>query len=71
MSIGLLTGNNAVPVRGAEKKYLIEQLFSVTNWGKLDYLVVDLPPGTGDEVLSTFEMFCSKCSLDSGYDAIP
>jgi ATP-binding protein involved in chromosome partitioning len=63
MSIGLLTGNNAVPLRGTKKQELIVQLFSVTNWGKLDYLVVDLPPGTGDEVLSAFELFSDKCSL--------
>ena len=63
MSMGLLTGNNAVPVRGAKKQELIAQLFSITNWGKLDYLVVDLPPGTGDEVLSAFELFSDKCSL--------
>ena len=63
MSMGLLTGNNAVPVRGAKKQELIAQLFSITNWGKLDYLVVDLPPGTGDEVLSAFELFSDKCRL--------
>ena len=63
MSMGLLTGNNAVPVRGTKKQELIAQLFSITNWGKLDYLVVDLPPGTGDEVLSAFELFSDKCRL--------
>ena len=63
MSMALLTGNNAVPVRGTKKQELIAQLFSITNWGKLDYLVVDLPPGTGDEVLSAFELFAEKCCL--------
>ncbi len=63
MSMGLITGNNAVPMRGTKKQELIAQLFSITDWGKLDYLVVDLPPGTGDEVLSAFELFFDRCSL--------
>jgi Mrp family chromosome partitioning ATPase len=63
MSVALLTGNNAVPVKGRKKEDMIVQLFSITNWGKLDYLIVDLPPGTGDEILSSFELFSKKSSL--------
>ena len=63
MSVSLLTGDHAVPVLGQKKRELIWQLFSITNWGELDYLVVDLPPGTGDEVLSSFDLFSKKCSL--------
>lgn len=63
MSIALLTGDNVVPIRGEKKQELVSQLFSITDWGKLDYLVVDLPPSTGDEVMTAFEIFSSKCSL--------
>jgi ATP-binding protein involved in chromosome partitioning len=63
MSVALFTGNNAVPMRGEKKGELIAQLFSLTDWGRLDYLVVDLPPSTGDELLSAFEIFGEKCSL--------
>lgn len=64
MSVSLLTGNSPVPVRGEEKDDLIAQLVSLTNWGKkIDFLIVDLPPGTGDELLSTFAMLGSKSSL--------
>ena len=57
MSPSLFTGSNPLPIRGKEKPQLIEQLFAQTNWGGLDYLLVDLPPGTGDEVLSAFRLF--------------
>ena len=63
MSVALFTGDNPVPVRGDKKQELIAQLFSLTDWGKLDYLVVDLPPSTGDELLSAFKMFEGKCSI--------
>jgi len=64
MSISLLTWNYPVPVRGEEKDDLIAELISLTNWGeKIDFLIVDLPPGTGDELLSTFDMLGEKSSL--------
>jgi ATP-binding protein involved in chromosome partitioning len=63
MSIGFFTGTNPVPMRGANKQELITQLFSLTNWGELDYLVVDLPPSMGDELLSAFNLFSGKSLL--------
>lgn len=38
--------------RGPIKITVIKQLLSDFDWGELDYLVIDLPPGTGDEPLS-------------------
>lgn len=43
---------NPVMWRGPHKMRVIRQFLSVINWGELDYLLVDLPPGTGDEVLT-------------------
>jgi ATP-binding protein involved in chromosome partitioning len=63
MSIAFFAGDNPVPIRGVEKGDLIAQLMALTNWGELDHLVVDLPPGTGDEVLSAFSLFSGKCRL--------
>jgi Mrp family chromosome partitioning ATPase len=58
MSIGFLLENErqAVIWRGPIKVTLIKQFVEDVMWGDLDYLIVDCPPGTGDEPLSTLQM---------------
>jgi len=58
MSIGFLIGNktDAVIWRGPIKFKMIQQFLSDVAWGELDYLVVDCPPGTGDEPLSVAQL---------------
>lgn len=49
LSIGFFTDpNQPVPWRGPMVSTAVKQLFNDANWGSLDYLIVDLPPGTGD-----------------------
>jgi ATP-binding protein involved in chromosome partitioning len=49
LSIGFFTDpNQAVPWRGPMISTAVKQLFNDTDWGELDYMIVDLPPGTGD-----------------------
>ncbi|MCY4413269.1 MAG: Mrp/NBP35 family ATP-binding protein [Caldilineaceae bacterium] len=53
MSMGfLLPPEQALIWRGPMLHKAIQQLFSDVRWGELDYLIVDLPPGTGDAQLS-------------------
>ncbi len=54
MSIGFLlpSKSDAVIWRGPKKNGLIKQFLKDVEWGDLDYLVVDTPPGTSDEHLS-------------------
>jgi ATP-binding protein involved in chromosome partitioning len=58
MSIGFLIGSktDAVIWRGPMKFKVIQQFLCDVAWGDLDYLVVDCPPGTGDEPLSVAQL---------------
>jgi len=58
MSVGfLLTGpDDAVIWRGPLKYSLIKQFLKDVEWGSLDYLIVDSPPGTGDEPLAVAQL---------------
>ena len=58
MSIGFLVPEGSALVwRGPMLTKAIHQLFKLTNWGNLDYLIVDTPPGTGDIHLSIAENY--------------
>ncbi|HEY8542190.1 MAG TPA: P-loop NTPase, partial [Pseudothermotoga sp.] len=52
----LLEDGQPVVWRGPLKHTVIQQFLGDTDWGKLDFLIFDLPPGTGDEALSLFQM---------------
>ena len=54
MSIPFLVGddNSAMIWRGPMKMNIIKQLLGYVQWGELDYMIIDSPPGTGDEPLS-------------------
>jgi ATP-binding protein involved in chromosome partitioning len=58
MSIGFLLPNrdDAVIWRGPMKMGVIRQLLTEVKWGDLDYLIIDFPPGTGDEALSVAQL---------------
>jgi ATP-binding protein involved in chromosome partitioning len=63
MSIGLLlTDEQPVIWRGPMITKTIQQFLTAVEWGELDFLLVDLPPGTGDAQLS----LCQTVPLDGG-----
>jgi Mrp family chromosome partitioning ATPase len=45
-------GQGAAVIRGPVATRVINQLAAATDWGELDYLIVDFPPGTGDVPLT-------------------
>ena len=51
----LSSEDSAIIWRGPMKMALIKQFFSDFDWEELDYLIVDCPPGTGDEPLSVIQ----------------
>lgn len=51
MSIVYFVGDNPAPLRGADTSNALIELLTITQWGKLDFLVIDMPPGIGDAVL--------------------
>ena len=57
MSINLLLDNEEEPViwRGPVVAGVVKQFWNETFWGELDYLFVDMPPGTGDVPLTVFQ----------------
>lgn len=57
MSMGFLMPKEAALIwRGPMLHKAIQQLFTDVRWGELDYLIVDLPPGTGDAQLSLAQL---------------
>jgi ATP-binding protein involved in chromosome partitioning len=51
MSVAFFSENKAVPLRGANVSDAIIELLAITQWGELDVLVLDMPPGINDAAL--------------------
>ncbi|CAM9941616.1 unnamed protein product [Discosporangium mesarthrocarpum] len=65
MSIGFMLpdSDKAVIWRGPKKNGLIKQFLTDVDWGKLDYLLIDTPPGTSDEHMSVVQ-YLKGCRVD-------
>jgi ATP-binding protein involved in chromosome partitioning len=56
MSLVYFSGDQAAPLRGADVSNALIELLSVTRWGELDFLVIDMPPGISDAVLDLIRL---------------
>ena len=59
VSIDLMLSDKSTPViwRGTIKVKVVQQLLEDVEWGDLDYMLVDMPPGTGDDALNLVQLF--------------
>jgi ATP-binding protein involved in chromosome partitioning len=51
MSLVYFVGDNPAPLRGEDVSNALIELLAITQWGQLDFLVIDMPPGIGDVIL--------------------
>ncbi len=56
MSLVYFVGENPAPLRGADVSNALIELLAVTQWGSLDFLVIDMPPGIGDVILDLLRL---------------
>lgn len=66
MSLGFLLANrgDAVVWRGPKKTAMVRQFLSDVQWGALDYLLIDTPPGTSDEHISLVETLLKSATSE-------
>jgi ATP-binding protein involved in chromosome partitioning len=60
MSLDLFTAGKALPVSGKGARQIIKELLALTEWGNLDFLIVDMPPGTGDVLMTLIKILGEK-----------
>lgn len=57
MSIAFYTRDNPTPLRGSELTEVFKEIFTITIWRDLDYLIIDMPPTLTDVTLNMFNYF--------------
>jgi ATP-binding protein involved in chromosome partitioning len=56
MSIVYYSGDYTTPLRGDDTSNVLIELLSITRWGNLDFLILDMPPGIGDATLDLLRL---------------
>ncbi|MFO7677501.1 MAG: P-loop NTPase [Thermoplasmatota archaeon] len=62
MSLVYFSEDKPSPFRGVDITNIIIELLAITQWGQLDYLIIDMPPGIGDEVLDIIK-YIHRCEF--------
>jgi len=72
MSLGFLLANrsDAVVWRGPKKTAMVRQFLTDVQWGSLDYLLIDTPPGTSDEHISLVETLLKSATPEQMAGAV-
>ncbi len=60
LSIIFFLGENPAPLRGSDRTNVILELLSITNWNDTEVLIIDMPPGSGDDVLDVIKFIDNK-----------
>jgi len=60
MSLRMFVGDRPTPLRGERKSEVLKYMLALTIWDSLDYLLVDLPPGMSDELLTLMKYVKGK-----------
>ncbi len=63
MTASYFSSNKAIALRGASIACAIKELFTVTIWGELDYLILDMPPGVSDAAFEVMNLIPSAVLL--------
>lgn len=63
ISVILFSSEEPIPLRGVDISNAMVELLAITRWEDLDYLIVDMPPGIGDEVLDMIRLIGSSSFL--------
>jgi ATP-binding protein involved in chromosome partitioning len=56
MSVSFFSDKKAVPLRGANVSDAIIEMLAITQWGMLDFLIIDMPPGINDAALDVIRL---------------
>jgi ATP-binding protein involved in chromosome partitioning len=60
MSLGFLSKEEPIPIKGKYKEEALENLFSEVRWGEIDFLIIDMPPGVSDELFFVTRTLSNK-----------
>lgn len=63
MSVDFFAPGRPIPLTGDEAKQVILEMLALTDWGELDYLIVDMPPATGDVMMTLTSVARSASAL--------
>ena len=63
MSLVFYIAEKAAPLRGSDLSNVLIELLAVTRWGKLDFLIIDMPPGISDPLLDVLKYVDEACFL--------